>query len=407
VEKSRIIAGAGAVALIVAMGATPAFASEELAVTAGPAFAATGVELDRPLAALSAQPEETRVDVPISVPQTLADAAKIREIDGRTVVAYRFENREIVGEYSVGGPTSVDEYLGTFEQTYGTQPQVVAAVVIMPVEEAEARSSARSSDVVQAVGDEYSAPPVDAGKIDALVAAHRQDLPANEAQARVAVVPIENWHPEQADIKVQRVGSSVSFSQYYFWDGTTKTSNLHPDDGWEAEVNIFTSNPNYQGGSRPLNCASGYKEQPFAKNYDWNWSALVNTGTGMTPMAADVGAYADYNDASDSCDRNSMAIGFRHPQNIPSIPNGFQSIILNIEAPRGVDDTGKIGGLIQPVNSTGCTLAPWLSLTDCMGLTASGQDARITLSLDRAWIAPNRCWFSFDYGQSNPIENAC
>lgn len=221
----------------------------------------------------------------------------------------------------------------------------------------------------------------------------------------VAALAATTWKPEQADIQIYRSGINVYFGQYYYWDGVNaKTSVMHADDGWEAEVNIRTANPDFQAGARggPA-CIGDYKSQPFAKNVSWTWSALVNTGTGMnTSFASAAGAYADYNDLSDDCNRNSMAIGIRTPQAIPSYPSGMQEVLLTILAPRGVDDTGRIGGLVQSVNETGCFIQPWLSNTDCMGLTASSSGVRGTLNESRNWIAPDRCWMSFDYGNVDP-----
>lgn len=102
-----------------------------------------------------------------------------------------------------------------------------------------------------------------------------------------------------------------------------------------------------------------------------------------------------------------MAIGIRTPQSIPSYPNGMQEVLLFIEAPRGVDTTGRIGGVVQGVNETGCFIQPWLSSTDCMGLTASSAGNRITLGEWRNWIAPNKCWLSLDYGNIAPNQYYC
>ena len=134
---------------------------------------------------------------------------------------------------------------------------------------------------------------MDATKVDALLANHRAQNPAQEDRA--TALAATTWKPTQAEIQILRDGIYVYFGQYYYWDGANaKTTVMHPDDGWEAEVNIFTSNPDFQTGARggPA-CMGDYKSQPFAKNVNWNWSALVNTGTGMNTLASAAGAFAD------------------------------------------------------------------------------------------------------------------
>ncbi|MDR2322180.1 MAG: hypothetical protein LBE60_11100 [Microbacterium sp.] len=376
-----------------------------LALSASPAFA-SGPATTKKAPAAAQVPAETRVDIPLSAAQTLADAQKIREIDGRPVVAYRFENNEIVGEFAVNGPASVAEYLNDFDDRYGTQPQVVAAVVVMPTEDAKERFTSRKAAIsVPAQGDAFVASPADSAKIDAMVA-ERQSA-ADQSRSAVAPLaePLPTWKPNTADIQIKRFGADKIFiSQYYNWNGSTaKTANLSADDGFEAEVNAWSWEPALQSGIRDGCNLGDYKDWPFAKNYNWDWEVLVIGNSGIGPVASNVGAYADYNDLSDQCNRNSLAIGLRTPQVLPVRSNGQQDVMFNITAPRGKDDFGGISGLIQPVNGTSCVLTPWLSLTDCMGLTNSANSPRYTLSTDRAWSAPTRCWISSNFGDDDPI----
>lgn len=291
--------------------------------------------------------DATRVDVPLTAPQRLEDAAKLRTAVGYPVNAFRFENAEIVGEYSLSTGVSVEEYLAEFQDRYGTQPKVTHAVVEMPVEAAKkfyesgATKRGHSESMVAVQSAAYEAPPADPERIDSLLQEHRErtgvDVSRAGEQTRTMLNP-SRWDPEQADIVVSRPNASiVYFQQYYYWNGwESATWAMNGDDGWEAEINIFTSASGYQSGTRP-NCALNYKSQPFAVNQGWTWAALVNIGgsSGMTPMTANVGAYADYNDQSDFCNRNSMAIGFRTPQNIGAYPSGVQEVMVTIQAPRG------------------------------------------------------------------------
>ncbi|GAA3759701.1 hypothetical protein GCM10022240_10360 [Microbacterium kribbense] len=349
--------------------------------------------------------------MPFSNPVSLSDAANQRTVLGYPVEGYRFENPEIVGEFSPLSGLSVADFLRDFKASYGTQPQVVGAIIEVPKLEAIEMAKRVAATPIAAPGDEFEAPPVDASRSSQLQAFRKRnpDLegssPAHAAAKTGAqVLTATNWRPTQADIQIFRANTStVYFSQYYYWDGTTaRTSVLPADDGWEAEVNIFTSRPDSE------TCGSGHPEDyPFAKNYGWTWSAFVNTGSGMTAMASAVGAYADYNDDSDPCNRNSMAIGVRTPQSIPAYSSGAQEVMFTIFAPRGLDNTGRIGGVVQAVNETGCVLQPWLSNTDCMGLTTSTSGTRATLAESRNWTAPPKCWMSLNYGNTAPTTYTC
>lgn len=367
------------------------------------------------IAAASNGVEVTRVTVPFSATQSALDAVRTTEVDGYPVVAYRFENREVVGELSASPQTSVEDFLRRFHESYGTQPQFVGAIIEVPVDEAEARSAVNRSSVLEGSGPIFVAGPADPTHIEALLDGQRSRVDAGKSAVGLQSLPDDarDWFPEYADVIVQRDDPlRVLFDQYYTWNGTdSKTSNLSGDDGFEMEVNITTANPAYQAGVRGgLACPSGYKDQPFAKNFDYEWwAALVNTGTGLTAMASDVNAYADYNDLSDACNRNSMAIGFRNPQLIPSYPDGHQEVSVQIMAFRGADTTGRVSsGVVQSVNSTGCVLQPWLSLTDCMGLTTSTSGSRLTLSEGSSfgWVAPPKCWVSTGYGFSG-VSSYC
>ncbi|MCS3442156.1 hypothetical protein [Microbacterium phyllosphaerae] len=359
--------------------------------------------------------EVTRVSIPFDSAQSANDALRTTQIDGMPVVAYRFENPEIVGELSASENTSVEGFLQAFNESYGTQPQFVAAIVEMPADEAKSSYAARSNEVISSNGPAFTAEPVDQGRIDALLEQRRFSAAAHRDGATVKRLhpEAETWFPEYADIIVEREDPlRVLFDQYYTWNGSdSKTSNQSADDGFEMEVNINTSNPAYQAGFRggPA-CPPGYKDQPFAKNYDFEWwAALVNTGSGLTGMAADVNAYADYNDLFDDCNRSSMAIGFRTPQAIPSYPNGQQEVAVQIMAFRGAETTGRISsGLVQPVNATSCVLQPWLSLTDCMGISDTASESRMTVSEKSSvgWVGPSKCWSADEYG-FNGAQSYC
>ena len=347
----------------------------------------------------------TRVTIPLESPQSLTDALQITEARGYPVLAYRFENPEIVGEYSPQTGVSPSDYLADFNDRYGTQPEFVSVIIDVPVATAEKwyREGAPKSVAVR--GDKFKAAPASSAHIDKLLKENREKNPTPTETAKSSSL---EWRPTQAEVQIFRAGSNiVYFSQYYYWDGTNaRAAWMDGGYGFEMEVNIRADSSAYQGGLRPF-CAGGYKEQPFAKNYGWTWAALVNTGSGMTPVSSAVGAYADYNDLSDPCEKNSMAIGFKSPFQLPSYSNGSQEVLVTIQAPRGVENSGYIGGLVQSVSASQCLVAPWMALTDCMGVAGGSVGDRTTLNEARNWRAPNTCWRSFNYGTTAPVSFLC
>lgn len=362
---------------------------------------------------------ETMAQVPFAQSQRLSDAILVETVRGYPVVGYRFANGQVEGEYYLGGGISAREYANEFHDAYGTEPQVVSAIVKVPVETARTwqREATRDvSSVITPLGPKYTAAPVDLARVEIALHAHRASAGVDVADDSIdSSVPeldayaTYNWRPTSAEIEVRRVGIKVYFSQYYYWDGTNaRTTGLGTDDGFEMEVNIRTAATKYQAGSRGLlSCPAGYKDQPFAKNYGYSWSAFYNKGNGMTGVPRGVQAYADINDLWDPCPQSSMAIGFRNPQLIPLGPNGRQEVLVTITAPRGKDETGKISGVVQAVNEVGCNLQPWMALTDCMGTTTSTAGARSTLAASRGWTAPTKCWRSTQYGNVTPTTYVC
>ncbi|MDQ1218144.1 hypothetical protein [Microbacterium arborescens] len=363
---------------------------------------------------MASGPATARVDMALTTHQRLQDVASMKEALGYPVLAFRFQNKEMTGEYSPLSGIDVNTYLAEFEALYGTQPEISHVVVGMPAEQAKNLYLEDDLSVAPPAGaaarmSSYEAPPSDPDRIGALFESHREragvdTATAEQPQARSAPRPT-CCAPTTVDARITRASTStVLFDQYLYWHpGEAATEVMHTEDGWEAEINIYTAASAYQGGSRP-NCAVDYKARPFAQNYGWNWSVLYDAGFGMTTPNAPINAYADYNDLFDTCERNSIAIGIRNPQFLGAWPNGMQEMLIMVTAPRGVDNTGRVSGTIQPVNSMGCALQPWLSNTDCMGLTSSGYSARPTLGYTRGWTAPSLCWNSGGYGDGNMVN---
>jgi hypothetical protein len=276
----------------------------------------------------------------------LSDVLLITEARGYPVQAYRFENPDIVGEYSPESGLSPSEFLAQFEDLYGTQRQFAAVIVEVPVATAKQWYQEKGAQDVAVRGAKFEAPLADAEHVDRLLEKYRERNPKRTATDSTAKAGMGDWQPEQA-------------TQNYGW--------------------------------------------PF-------WAAYQNVGGGMTGVSSSVGAYADYNDLSDLCQTNSIAIGIKRPDFVNHYPTGGQEMLFTILAPRGVENTGSIDALVQSVNSSQCDLFPWMALTDCMGVVSGSVGTRPVLAEWRNWRAPDKCWFSDNYGtdpNSPPVAYPC
>ncbi|MFF2389140.1 hypothetical protein [Agromyces sp. NPDC058104] len=358
---------------------------------------------------------ELYVTVPFAHPVALDQAIKTTRVDGSDVLSYRFENPEVVGEYSPASQTPA-EFLALFREQFGTDPQIAAVVIQRPNIGDIAQSTARAHRPIPTDAPEFRAAPVAIDSIANIESRNRSWHDAGKAPAprkAEATLASTRWDPDQADIQIFRPNQgSVLFQQYYAWVSLATSPNRVPAHwGLEFEVNIYTNQQT--GATRPW-CSGAYREDPFAKNYQWTWWVSVAGPNGnLAPGAADLGAYADYNDSLDPCNRNSMAIGLANPRAIP-IWSGQTVYQLNavIVAPRGEDETGRIGGNVQAVTTTRCEDLPSMSLTDCMGVVTGvwpgpGDRNRATLSESRNWIAPSKCWLSLNYGSTAPQPYQC
>jgi hypothetical protein len=178
--------------------------------------------------------------------------------------------------------------------------------------------------------------------------------------------------------------------------------------GAEFEVNLYND---AIGGHRP-NCNYQYKDAFWAKNYGWNWAVMRSDY--QAANLSSLGAYADYNDLSDSCNRNSIAIGLRYPQNIEYV-NGGYGVMIWVSAPNGYKASSRVGGTVQAVWGGYCDSFPGSSMssTDCMGVTAgswpsSAPAFRLTANYNKGWTVPSKCWISTGKGLvSAMVLNPC
>jgi len=131
-----------------------------------------------------------------------------------------------------------------------------------------------------------------------------------------------------------------------------------------------------------------------------------------TASADDLGVYADYNDLSDECKKNSIAIGVKNPTLMGKSLSGDSGLTTEIWAPRGTEPSSHISGTVQAVSAKSCNtgLGVFMALTDCMGLTnisthwaghPTGNYHRPTLGEHRNYfVAPAKCWLTGSYGNT-------
>jgi hypothetical protein len=355
--------------------------------------------------------ESTRVTLLLAHPLSLQDAVEVAGTLKEVVVAYAFSNDRVVGEYAPATGVRIEDYLATFASDYGTQPQVTGLVVLRNKDaQAEGRLP---SEVATDLGAGYPAlaatPVVYGGALAERIAAGQEDADRARSDSVAAALPVD-WRPDYANVVT---GGSPPFvwSQYYWYDSGLY---LLPNQiGLEFEVNEHNDGVARPNSMRPACLDPYYKDQFWASNYGWSWSASSLLATPVSSF----GAYADYNDNSDQCRTNSLAIGLRWPKYLADYM-GEIGLEISLTAPAGLTSTSRLSGNIQAVSEQYCLSWPGntMSSTDCMGITPiasvwagspAGTYNRGTLAEWRHWIAPWSCWTSSDKGTVDPVPYSC
>jgi hypothetical protein len=339
-------------------------------------------------------PAQTRVEVRFEHPISLIDAIKITEPEYGEVLAYRFENDQMAGEYSPQSGVDAETYLQQIGDELGTEPQVVAFVVPAPI----ATEGKREAIIAPSVAGVpvLNAPPINPEFFDTRRPAQASSTPYQER-----AVAAGDWRPDMVQTAIQDIGSRIYFDYSLFWDSPTTPGYIPADYGMEVGVELYNA---ASTSLRPV-CAAGYKDAFFAKNYGWNWYA-VDEQYGSVVAAR---PYADYNDLEDGCNRNSISIGLATPQAIPLSYNNapFDWVLfIFVDAPQGTQSSNKISGGVGLVTKSTCAAYPSWALTDCMGVSATGSPVaytqRATLGATRGWTAPDKCWTSLGKGSVAP-----
>jgi hypothetical protein len=383
-----------------------------LIVGCGLAFAGSltaNAQSTSPVASEPGDDPTARITVQLSGGVTLGGGLQIAENQSLDVVALRFENAQIVGEYALDSDKSPAKFLTEFGSKFGTEPQVTAVVIEQPVKE---NSAARRTlpAVIDTHLPAFEAPPIPQANADAIF--ERDDLPPAPQAASQSRLLAGEWRPQTVYPSVFRSGASQYVNHYIEWGTNSSPGNIPGSFGMEIQVDLFNSATGTRGSIVPGQiCGPNFRDQFVAKNYNWNsWYVSASTG----PIA-NAYPYADLNDLGDSCGKNSMAIGFANPQVIPGgIAGGPFGLTMDtqIDAKVGVVSSSRISGTVQLVNNASCPFDGSIAFTDCMGIPntapTTGPIERITLNGARNWTAaPNQCWSSGSYGTVAPTAFAC
>lgn len=325
------------------------------------------------------------------------------EANGGEVVAYRFENDQFVGEYSPQSGVTPTDYLAEMRRELGTAPEVVGYTVSVTPDLAIAYNAESALPLSVGGEPEFKAPAVRAEFFDQ----QRKwaSIVASESDSRAARAA-GDWKPDMvsAQIVKQPSGGRIDFSMATLWDSPSTPGYIPSDYGLEISVELYN---NYSSTDlRPFCTNPSPRDQFFAKNYGWNWYA-VDEQYGWLAAAV---PYADYNDLSDPCNRNSIAIGLRTPQAIPlayyNAPYDW-AVFFYVDAPPGNQTISRISGDVSLVTEAWCVSYPSYSNTDCMGVAQPGPGApdlhRGFLNFNRQWTAPNKCWSSAAKGNVDPV----
>ncbi|GMA94893.1 hypothetical protein GCM10025881_17170 [Pseudolysinimonas kribbensis] len=254
------------------------------------ALIATGTIVGGSTAA--AAPRQAKVDVgptgtdvvqraiPFDHPTSLGSAAKIAS-SMRNAIAVTFEAGGIQGQWATTGSISVKDFLAREASVYGAVPRATSIVV---TDTAENLAKDENAQAPIATGK-----PAFVGQDATKVPAHSvAELQSNEtsikskskSKSSLASPNINNpsalnWAPEDAFINVTQDGSLIDFNETYQWYGAVNNGNdpryTYSDFGLEFGLDAYTNNVNYQGGTRDF-CNSGFKDQPFAKDYGWSYT---------------------------------------------------------------------------------------------------------------------------------------
>lgn len=337
--------------------------------------------------------------VEFTVPVPFATAVSEAATYPGDVIAIRYDNPELTGEYSFASGVTPAAFEGDFLEQYGTTPAATALVVVTTVPE-EGEVAARSATPAIEVGAPafVPAPAVFSQELQE----HLTPPTPEENRSSSELAGVSDWRASSVGREITNYTSNrVTFVYSNWWLDQAAPWKVPYSFGVEFEVNLF-GNTGYSGvrpfcyrPNDPFRDAQ-YKSRLAAQNQNWNWRVIRPDGY---TAPSSLGAYADYNDLGDDCGKSSISIGLRYPQNIQYVNQAY-GIIFVIDAPKGMATTSAISGVNQAVSDDYCTTFPGnvMALTDCMGVVSgdwpgtAGPKFQTTLNKDKGWTAPKRCW---------------
>lgn len=368
---------------------------------------------------------------------SLRDAVSLAEAVESEVVGYRLSNRNVVGEYFPRDGLTVEQFEACARVELGIEPAISGLVVETTVPASERTPSIAPLPEIQVPEELHveAAPSRSIGGEFVSRAAERsaqRRAPASQPLSATAT----DWRPDSVYHQILNLDGTESLYPYehlegvsgagfmalYHWTAEGDPA-LTPDFyGLEFEVNLYNDYDDViPDGLRPF-CPHWlfhnlpdpwYHEHFYAQNRNYTWIAsdFFSLDWEGGNMEATV-AYADTNDWSDPCNRNSIAVGLRYPGELTSLADQA-ALLLIIIAPNGNQQSSRAGALIQAVDEVACIMYPWVNQTDCMGVTGlawpdeSLPRYRYSLGEDRHWEVPNLCWESHDRGDVDPILVDC
>ncbi len=357
-------------------------------------------------------PVLTPLSHPVSLQDAIAASASSRMTIGAAVEGYKFEGDVVAGEYWPTADIPPEKFLSEFERATGTLPEVVGLLTkkSVPLKEVQRVERTKTLSLDAAVFVAPTVAELPASKVQEFTTARVKE----ESTSTAGVTALAGGYtaqPRDAQIRVTTstaFANTVVISQFYNWYGGIDpfSSPLNIPDHWGMEfgVDLTTELPQYQVGSRP-NCWPGYEEATAATNDNFTFWVFVTDGTQYLGSPGPAGFYGDYFDVLDACARTSITVGAA--DEIPWSPyDGSSYIDITILAAKGNEAASRVSGNIQAIERYSCEATPNTPLTVCMGLDETiawpgpGSQTQLTKNTSTVWYAPNRCWYTPDFGSA-------
>jgi hypothetical protein len=380
---------------------------------------------------------------------SLGDAIDVMGDLQYDVVGYEFDNDDVFGAYYLGAGYSPASFLTEFASDYDTVPQVTSVVVNVPaIESTSFRLVAGDEPVVISTSKpSIDAPLADGPAVAAFdasmdeVASSEAELPEEPAPGGVGQLggpTLSRWDPGVVRTKIIKAGNStakqIKFVNYYYWDGVTsspkylnnyKTYNvagqLTDYTGLEFDNSVWG---NYYSETQmrcqvyAADCFNNNCDVPASRTHqialNYGYSYTIRVGADDAHHSGNrtkLGTYKDTNDVWDRCNRNSIAIGMQHPEQLLATSSADPSfrLYISVTSAKGSNsgNSNVVVSGIQPVTGLPCINNTWQSKTDCMGAVPRGTfefvgspKSRPILGKVRGWTAPSLCWESRNYGKT-------